>query len=94
MSQRKLYWRLFRGLMANPRYFYFVRRRKTHMQTARRLAKGDIPLNGTFYPVKLDLRIVYACNLRCKMCAQWGDTGTYFNYGTTQLQQKLDLKSD
>jgi len=92
MAKRNLYWRLFRGLLANPRYFYFVWRMDTHAKTAARLARDDLPKNGTFYPVKLDLRIVYACNLRCKMCAQWGDTGTYFAYGTTKLQQKLDLK--
>src|SRR5215831_12630405 len=91
MSKPSLYWRLFRGLMANPRYFYFVWRQDAHAQTAKRLAHGDMPRPGTFYPVKLDLRIVYACNLRCKMCAQWGDTGTYFEYGTTKLQQKLAL---
>ena len=25
------------------------------------------------------------------MCAQWGETGTYFAYGTPKLQQQLDL---
>ena len=91
MAKRNLYWRLFRGLLANPRYFYFIWRREAHTQTAARLARQDVPPPGTFYPVKLDLRIVYACNLRCKMCAQWGETGTYFVYGTPKLQQKLDL---
>jgi radical SAM protein with 4Fe4S-binding SPASM domain len=92
MSKRKLYWHLFRAVMANPRYIYFTWRRDAHAQTARRLAQGHIPQNGMFYPVKLDLRIVYACNLRCKMCAQWGDTGTYSDYSTTKLRQKLELK--
>ena len=92
MAKRNLYWRLFRGLLANPRYFYFIWRREAHTQTAARLARQDVPQPGTFYPVKLDLRIVYACNLRCKMCAQWGDTGTYFAYGTPKLQQQLDLQ--
>src|SRR4029453_16647554 len=70
MAKRHLYWRLFRGLLANPRYFYFILRREVHPQTAPGLARRDVPQPGTFYPVKLDLRIVYACNLRCKMCAQ------------------------
>ena len=26
------------------------------------------------------------------MCAQWGETGTYFAYGTPKLQQQLDLQ--
>ena len=58
---------------------------------AERLSRGDIPENGSFYPVKLDLRLLYGCNLRCKMCAQWGETGTYFDYDTPTLKRKLDM---
>lgn len=58
---------------------------------AERLSRGDIPENGSFYPVKLDLRLLYGCNLRCKMCAQWGETGTYFDYDTPKLKRKLDM---
>ena len=88
-NKHKLYWRLFRGLMANPRYFLFTLRRSAHARMAERLAKGDIPENGTFYPVKLDLRLLYGCNLRCRMCAQWGKTGTYFDYDAPKLKQML-----
>ncbi len=58
---------------------------------AERLVKGDIPENGTFYPIKLDLRLLWGCNLRCRMCAQWGETGTYFDYDPPKLKQKLAL---
>jgi radical SAM protein with 4Fe4S-binding SPASM domain len=58
---------------------------------ARRLARGEAPASGSFYPVKLDLRIVYGCNLRCKMCGQWGDTGTYFSFESAKLRRQLDL---
>src|SRR5574337_306182 len=92
MSKAGLYWRLFRGVVANPRYYYFVLRRGAHDKTAERLARNELPVNGTFYPVKLDLRIIYGCNLRCKMCGQWGDeTGTYFGYDTAKLQRKREL---
>jgi radical SAM protein with 4Fe4S-binding SPASM domain len=84
--------RLFRRLLANPRYFYFTLRGNAHARAAERLARGDLPTAGSFHPVKLDLRLVYACNLRCKMCAQWGDTGTYFDYDTPKLQRQLDLE--
>ena len=89
--QYKLYWRLFRRLMANPRYFYFTLRRDAHSTMAKHLVENDLPDNGTFYPVKLDLRLLYGCNLRCRMCAQWGNTGTYFDYDTPKLRQKLAL---
>jgi radical SAM protein with 4Fe4S-binding SPASM domain len=92
MSKLSLYWRLLRRLMANPRYFYFTLRRDAYAKTAKRLARGAMPEPGTFYPVKLDLRLIYSCNLRCKMCAQWGDTGTYFAYDTPKLRRQLELK--
>lgn len=92
MSKAAVYWRLFRGVVENPRYYYFTLRQSRYKKVAKRLAVQDLPQHGTFYPAKLDLRIVYACNLRCKMCGQWGDTGTYFDYGTAKLQRKLDLK--
>ena len=71
------------GLLANPRYFYFIWRRAAHTQTAARLARQD--------DVRHPARSIRSnsisgsstlCNLRCKMCAPWGDTGTYFAYGT------------
>src|ERR1700688_642386 len=76
MSKASLYWRLFRGVLENPRYYYFTLRQGWYKKVAKRLANNDLPPRGTFYPAKLDLRIVYGCNLRCKMCGQWGDTGT------------------
>jgi len=91
MSNYRLYLRFFRRLMANPRYFYYTLRRDTQWNIARRLAQGDIPANGTFYPVKLDLRLLYQCNLRCRMCAQWGNTGTYFDFDTPRQRKKLEL---
>lgn len=91
MSRVGLYWRLLQGVVENPRYYYFVLRRSAYNETAKRLAHNDLPAQGTFYPVKLDLRIIYGCNLRCKMCGQWGDTGTYFSYDTAKLQRTLKL---
>ena len=75
----------------NPRFYYFTLRQSWYKKVVKRLVKNDLPQRDLL-PAKLDLRIVYGCNLRCKMCGQWGDTGTYFDYSTAKLQQKLDLK--
>jgi radical SAM protein with 4Fe4S-binding SPASM domain len=90
MSKSAVYWRLFRSLVENPRYYSFLLRESTHTKVAKRLMRGEAPTERSFYPTKLDLRLVYACNLRCKMCGQWGDTGTYFDYGSPKLKRHLD----
>jgi len=90
-TRASLYWRLFRGVLENPRFYHFVLRGGPYEKTARRLAAGDLPGTGEHYPVKLDLRIVYSCNLRCKMCGQWGDTGTFFDYDQAKLRQHLSV---
>jgi radical SAM protein with 4Fe4S-binding SPASM domain len=89
VSKAALYWRLFRGVVENPRFYYFVLKGSAWEKTARRLARAELPAHGEFHPVKLDLRLVYACNLRCKMCGQWGETGTYFDYDRAKLAQVL-----
>jgi len=87
----KLYQRLLSCVIGNPRYFYYVGLWKDHERISRRLKSGDIPANGSFYPSKLDLRITYRCNLRCKMCGQWGLTGTYVRYAPEKKRKRLDL---
>ena len=32
-------------------------------------------------PTFVQLRVTNLCNLRCKMCGQWGDTGIYRSDG-------------
>lgn len=89
MPKASVYWRLFRALAENPRFFLFTLRGGVHARVAKQLARGVPPAPGSFHPVKLDLRLVYACNLRCKMCGQWGDTGTFFDYAPQKLRQRL-----
>src|SRR5262249_11836742 len=42
-------------------------------------------------PVQIDLKLVEACNLRCKMCAQWGEAGYNFSRSPVELRQSLPL---
>lgn len=90
MRKLALYWRLLGNVLQNPRYHFFVIRRNWYGRVAKQLARGEPPSEGTFYPTKLDLRIVYGCNLRCKMCGQWGDTGSYFNFDALKKQRRLE----
>lgn len=42
-------------------------------------------------PLQVDLKLVNACNLRCKMCAQWGETGYNFTRPSAELRDILPL---
>jgi len=47
---------------------------------------------GYSYPVeKIIFNLTYRCNLRCKMCLLWGDSGVYRNSGASLLKQELSL---
>ena len=90
MAKRHLYWRLFRGLLANPATFTLSggeRRiprppRGWHARTCRNPARSirSNSISGSSTPA--------TCGAKC---VHNGETGTYFAYGTTKLQQKLDL---
>jgi radical SAM protein with 4Fe4S-binding SPASM domain len=42
-------------------------------------------------PVQLDLKLTNACNLRCKMCGQWGETGWHLSQPVSFLRGTLPL---
>jgi radical SAM protein with 4Fe4S-binding SPASM domain len=43
-------------------------------------------------PVQLDLKIIDACNLRCKMCAQWGESGYNFTRPSSEIKNILPIE--
>jgi len=89
MMNYRLYKRLLSCIVANPAYFYYVIFRKDHERITNRLKQGDIPEKGSFFPSKLNLRVTYVCNLSCKMCGQWGETGTYKDYSSEKKHTSL-----
>jgi len=42
-------------------------------------------------PVAVTLQLTEACNLRCRMCYYWGDTGTYSSATLPERPKVLDL---
>lgn len=44
------------------------------------------------YPETISILLTYNCNLRCKMCGQWGETGSSKYYSPEILRQELDLE--
>ena len=43
------------------------------------------------YPETISLFLTYRCNLRCKMCGQWGVKGSSHNYSQEKLETQLTL---
>jgi radical SAM protein with 4Fe4S-binding SPASM domain len=44
-------------------------------------------------PVQIDIKIIDSCNLRCKMCAQWGENGYNFTRPTSEITNIVPLES-
>ncbi len=42
-------------------------------------------------PAQVGLKLVNACNLRCKMCSQWGETGYNFIRPAAELRELVPL---
>ncbi len=88
----KLYWRLSKTLRANYGYYLYLTRRRQSARIRKILKQGRMPSAGSFFPTKLNLRILYECNLRCKMCGQWGKAGSYFGYDPSKRRKRLAVE--
>lgn len=88
----KLYWRLWKTVKANYGYYFYALRRRQSTRIRKILKQGGMPLEGSYFPTKLNLRLLYECNLRCKMCGQWGKTGSYFAYDKSKRRKRLDVE--
>jgi radical SAM protein with 4Fe4S-binding SPASM domain len=88
----KLYWRLWKTVKANYGYYVYALRRRQSTRIRKILKQGCMPSAGSYFPTKLNLRLLYECNLRCKMCGQWGQNGSYFAYDKSRRRQRLDVE--
>ncbi len=57
----------------------FAARYGRRMQRGRRAVESHLAAAGAAVPMPtfVQLRVTNVCNLRCKMCGQWGETGIY-----------------
>ena len=91
-TRLKLYWRLWETVKANYGYYFYALRRRQSARIRKILKQGRMPSAGSYFPTKINLRILYDCNLRCKMCGQWGGTGSYFAYDKSKRRKRLDAE--
>jgi radical SAM protein with 4Fe4S-binding SPASM domain len=91
LTKVALYWRLWKNFKVNYGYYFYLLRRRQASHIRKVLKQGSMPAVGSYFPTKLNLRILYDCNLRCKMCGQWGETGAYFAYDKPKRESRLEI---
>lgn len=47
----------------------------------------------SFYPKKISFNLTYRCNLRCKMCTQWGEAGNLKTLPEEQINEVLSFEN-
>ncbi|MHB9027332.1 MAG: hypothetical protein ACYC9O_01035, partial [Candidatus Latescibacterota bacterium] len=62
--------RSYRKALHDPEYALHVMRRRFASWRAYRFGNGNAP-----FPETISLLLTHRCNLRCKMCGQWGENG-------------------
>lgn len=45
----------------------------------------------SYWPETISLFLTYRCNLRCRMCGQWGEHGAFNEYSNDILKQQLTI---
>ncbi len=70
-----------------------IARSARHAVRKRLTSRLDYRRNDGFSqpPIQLDLKIVNACNLRCKMCAQWGEVGYNLTRPIAEVRETVPL---
>ena len=72
--------------LTQPRYAYQAFRAR--FKSYRSYLAGD---GYSAPPETISLFLTFRCNLRCHMCGQWGDAGTFKNMSGDQLRGSLSL---
>lgn len=76
--------RLMRKAFSQPSYAMRAAWKRTQATWARRRKTGR-----AFPPETVTLFLTWNCNLRCKMCGQWGENGSTLPYPADRLHQSL-----
>ncbi len=71
----------------DPVYSFAVLKKRFMAWLAYRFGDGTSP-----YPETISLFLTYRCNLRCKMCGQWGEDGWARKLGADALASELPLE--
>lgn len=86
MIPRRNLFRAFKKSIAQPRYAY-----QALWQRGKSLFTYHFEDGRSSYPETISCLLTYRCNLRCKMCGQWGENGSSKHFTPDMLKQELSL---
>ncbi len=69
-----------------PGYAWQVFKQRLRSDLSYRFGRGK-----SAFPETISLFLTYQCNLRCKMCGQWGEAGSAKAYSKEQIQACLSV---
>ena len=79
--------RAFHKAISQPRYAVRNLNHRLKSTASYRLFNG-----WSYWPETISLFLTFACNLRCKMCGQWGEDGVFKDYNSDLLRERLSLQ--
>ena len=86
MIPRRNLLRNLRKAFAEPGYAGRVFSKRLMSFLTYKLSQG-----GSAFPETISLFLTYRCNLRCRMCGQWGEAGSSRGYTADMLKEQLSL---
>jgi len=79
--------RLFHKFLRQPGYAFGVGFKRLRASFYYNFGNGK-----SSYPEAITFFLTYKCNLRCKMCGQWGEGGVTKKQGTQHIHEELSFK--
>lgn len=86
MIPRRNLLRALKKAVGQPGYAWQVFKQRLRSDLSYRFGDGK-----SAFPETISLFLTYQCNLRCKMCGQWGEAGSAKAYSKEQLQSCLSV---
>jgi radical SAM protein with 4Fe4S-binding SPASM domain len=86
MIPRRNIVRAVRKAVAQPAYAVEAFKKRLKSSLTYKLCNGY-----SAYPETISLFLTYRCNLRCKMCGQWGQKGSSHAYPPEELRKQLSI---
>jgi len=78
--------RAFHKSLSQPGYAF-----KASIKRARSFLSYKFSEGRSAFPETVSILLTYQCNLRCKMCGQWGEAGASKHFASDILKQHLNI---